>query len=132
MLWNGVGVTTYALLPGMTATVDVPDNAFLSLTAQGGSYLTNNLVSPGNIGKGSLGVFVDGALVSEAAVWEYTDVSKVYRPWAFARALNVTAGSHQIELRGRLLPTTTAGLAFSSDATEPVLQAIMTIVVLRR
>ena len=113
------------------ATIDVPDDAFLVVTIQCGSYLTNGQ-AVGTIGKGALGLFVDGSLASELPVWHYFSTISEFRPWTFTRALNVSAGSHPIELRGRMLPTSTAGLGFSFDATEPVLQAVMTVVVMRR
>ena len=131
MVVNGTGVTTYTLVPGMMTTIDGPDDAFLSVTVQGGSYLTNGQ-SAGNIAKGALGIFLDGTLVSESEVWQYVNSSDGFRPWNIVRALNATSGTHQIELRGRLLETATAGIAFSFDGTEPILQAVMTIVVLRR
>ncbi|MEZ4398954.1 MAG: hypothetical protein R3B06_02990 [Kofleriaceae bacterium] len=49
MVSNVPGVSTFAPLPGMATTIDVPDDAFLVVTIQCVSYLTNK-GAIGNVG----------------------------------------------------------------------------------
>jgi hypothetical protein len=124
------GATNFSAIPGLTITVDVPQNAKLHVDTSGGIQCTGTGAAYSAV---DIAVFVDGSITNaqrRVVAANTTGVAQMIATWSFGRFLLVTPGSHTIEVRaaGGDPAMTTANV---SSASAPQLQGVLTATILK-
>lgn len=121
----------YTLVPGLTQTINVPQNAIVYVATDGGAQhtqtgTTNSLLD--------IGLFIDGALVPSAGqrrlVLSNTPaVAQVVGNWSLSLSRALTPGSHVIQVRAANPGAYTVNV---SSGSAPQLQGQLTVLVIRQ
>lgn len=107
-------VTTPTLVPGLTQTITVPANSFVSIFSDGAFATT----SSASTGQSTIDVYI---YVDGAATWvrryiaaNTTGLGGVYTNWAIGISGTLTAGNHTIEIRAAYVSGSTANVSSNS------------------
>lgn len=124
------GVTNFSAIPGLTITVNVPQNAKLHVDTSGGIQCTGT----GNAYSAvDIAVFVDGSISNaqrRVVAANTAGVAQMIATWSFGRFLLLAPGSHTIEVRaaGGDPAMTPANV---SSASAPQLQGVLTATIVK-
>lgn len=123
--------TAYTPVPGLTQTVNVPANAALLISTDGG-VLSSGAVNTYSVV--DIAVFVDDAAVGQRRIYVgNTSLPQSVGNWALSFASNaLTAGNHTIEVRARNATTPGSVAATVSSASDPLLRGQLTIAIIRK
>ncbi|NVB77566.1 MAG: collagen-like protein [Kofleriaceae bacterium] len=127
---NITGATNYTVVPGLSLTVTVPANAKVHVDTSGGIQCTGTGSAYSAV---DLAVFVDGAISNaqrRVVAANTAGLAQVVSNWSFGRLLNLTPGSHTIDVRAAGVdPSMTS--ANVSSAGAPQLQGVLTVSMLK-
>lgn len=123
----------FTLLPGMSATVTVPANAMVFVTATSGVQTISNAVA--GFSAVDVALVVDGAFLSDAGfervmVLNNGGIGGTIRYFTLAQAVPLTPGTHTLEVQA-------SGLGAGSNTlvgggTSSVLQGALTVMILKQ
>jgi len=122
--------TNYTVIPGLSVTVNVPQNAKLHVDTSGGIQCT----ATGNAYSAvDLAIFVDGSITTaqrRVVAANTAGVAQIVTNWSFGRFILLAAGSHTIDVRAA---GADAGMAVAnvSSAGAPQLQGVLTVTTLK-
>jgi hypothetical protein len=125
--------TLYTLVPGLTATVNVPAGAKVRVDTSGGIQCTatGNAYSVVDVA-----LFVDGALAGPAGqrrvvAANTAAVGQIIANWSLGRAFTLAAGNHTFEVRAVAVDPAAAAANVSSG-TAPQIQGSLAVTILRQ
>ncbi len=125
------GATNFSAIPGLTITVNLPQNAKLRVDTSGGIQCTGTGTAYSAV---DIAVFVDGSITNaqrRVVAANTTGVAQMLATWSFGRFLLLTPGNHTIEVRAAGGdPNMTA--ANVSSASAPQLQGVITATILKQ
>jgi hypothetical protein len=127
--------SAFTAVPGMRLTVDVPENAVLYVSTDGGMDLVNT--SPDASALIDVGIAVDGASPTPAS-YRRTSLrggpSTAYATWNLGHALTVPAGTHTFEVQSRLVDGNVQGTDLDvggGPSTDAALQGQLTVQIMK-
>ena len=122
----------FSTVPGLSTTIDVPENASVMITTSGGVQTTS--MSTTGVSRVDVAIFVDGALVPQggyrrviAANTGGSTSSIAY--WSFGVAYTLPPGSHTITVQSMLQSGNNANVSGNSNS---VLQGALVAAVVKR
>jgi hypothetical protein len=124
------GATNYTNIPGLAVTVTVPANAKVHIDTSGGIQCTGTGTAYSAV---DVAVFVDGSIMNaqrRVVAANTTGLAQVVSSWSFGRFINLTTGSHTIDVRAAGVDPTMAAANVSS-ASAPQLQGVLTVTTLK-
>jgi hypothetical protein len=124
------GATNYTLVPGLALTVTVPANAKVHIDTSGGIQCTGTGTAYSAV---DVAVFVDGSITNaqrRVVAANTSGLAQIVSSWSFGRFINLTTGTHTIDVRAAGVdPTMTP--ANVSSAAAPQLQGVLTVTTLK-
>jgi hypothetical protein len=124
------GATNYTFVPGLALTVTVPANAKVHIDTTGGIQCTGTGTAYSAV---DVAVFVDGSITNaqrRVVAANTSGLAQVVSNWSFGRFINLTSGSHTIDVRAAGVDPTMAAANVSS-ASAPQLQGVLTVTTLK-
>lgn len=124
------GATNYTNIPGLALTVTVPADAKVHIDTSGGIQCTGTGSAYSAV---DVAVFVDGSITNaqrRVVAANTTGLAQIVASWSFGRFINLTAGSHTIDVRAAGVDPTMAAANVSS-AAAPQLQGVLTVTTLK-
>jgi hypothetical protein len=124
------GATNYTNVPGLAVTVTVPANAKVHIDTSGGIQCTGTGTAYSAV---DVAVFVDGSITNaqrRVVAANTAGLAQVVSSWSFGRTINLTPGSHSIDVRAAGVDPSMAAANVSS-AAAPQLQAVLTVTTLK-
>jgi len=121
--------TTYTLIPGLTASINLPNNATVIITTSGGLQCS---VAGTAFAAADIGIHVDGAPSPQAGQQRIIasntqSVGQMITYWSMTKTYTLTSGVHTIDVRAR----DAAGTADANvSGTSPLIQGVLTVTIL--
>jgi hypothetical protein len=125
--------TTFALVPGLTTTIDVPAASVVMIATDGGVATTSTAAT--GFSQVDIVVLIDGALppnggYKRVIAANTTGITGVFAPWSMSVVVTLAAGSHTIEVQA-------GGTAQGANATvsgdvNSVNQGSLSVLVLKQ
>lgn len=121
--------TNFSVIPGLTVTTTVPQNAKLHVDTDGGIQCTGTGTAYSVV---DIAVFVDGSITAQRRIVaaNTTGVAQMLATWAFGRTFSLGAGTHTIDVRAAGVDPA-AAIANVSSASAAQLQAVLTVTTLK-
>lgn len=129
----GVTVTApFTTLPGLTQTITVPTNSAIYVEANGGAMTSSTATAGASVV--DVAVYVDDNLVSNGlfrrvACANTTGLIQMICSWSMAGVVPLSAGSHTITVRARLVSGQSAVVSGDANDTR---QGALTVITLKR
>lgn len=125
--------TSYTLVPGLSLTINIPADAKVRMETNGGLQCTSTGSAYSVV---DLALFVDNTISTTAGqrriVASNTPVvGQMIANWSFGRTYELTAGSHQFEVRA-INVDPSAAPANVSSVGAPQLQGVLTVTVIKQ
>jgi hypothetical protein len=125
--------TSFTVIPGLTTTLTIPDNALVRVETNGGLQCTAAGAAYSVV---DLAIFVDGVASVQGGqrrvvAANTTTVGQMIANWSFGRTYQLGAGTHTFEVRA-IAVDPAAAAANVSSASAPQIQGVLTVTVLRR
>jgi hypothetical protein len=126
---------SFTAVPGMRLTVDVPDNAVLSVSTDGGMGLIDT--SPDKFALIDVGIAVDGAAPTPGSyrrIMMRSSAESAFATWNLGHALTLPAGTHTFEVQSRLVGSNVQGtdLDVGGGNSDPALMGQLTVQIIKR
>lgn len=120
--------TTYTVVPGLTQTITVPSGAMVFVSTNGGVQTVGTGTA---YGIADFAIHVDGTVSNAKQLVvsaNTTGLGNMLDNWSFSTALNLSAGTHTIDLRAKD-GNGTADINVSG--TDPLIRGTLTVLILK-
>jgi hypothetical protein len=131
-----ISTGVFQVIPGLTQVVTVPEDSRIYVSTDGGVAVNSAVTGVSTVA--DVAIFVDGALVSDAAFRRVTATNVSagggivgISNWSMARTLDLDPGPHTIDIRASRPGFSTTSATVSGDTTS-VLQGQLTITILKQ
>lgn len=125
--------TTYTLIPGLSTNVNIPANAHVIVSTDGGIQCTGTGNAYSIV---DLAIFVDGNISTQAGqrrivAANTTGLAQVITNWSFSKSYTgLSAGNHTFEVKAVYPSGTGAATANVSSSSAPQMQGRLSITVI--
>ena len=133
--WFGTGgvtitpTTGFTLVPGLSATIDVPAGSFLFVTTTGGVQATSN--TPAGFSTVDIFLSVDGSLNANGGYRRVEvnngEIGSVFAYWSLATTLQLTPGQHTIAVHAEGVDRSNAVVSGDSSSVRQGTLNILTL-----
>lgn len=132
----GTNSTTYAVIPGLTQTVNVPANSTVYISTDGG--VSVNVTGASSFVLVNVAVYIDGVLQNNGAVRAVfasntAALAGVANNWGISFAADLTPGTHTIDVRAKMSQTNVSNsqVCFVSSNNTLTRQGELTVMILK-
>ncbi len=125
--------SSFTLIPGLTTTLTIPNDAVVRVDTNGGIQCTAAGAAYSVV---DIALFVDGVASVQGGqrrvvAANTTTVGQMIANWSFGRTYQLGAGTHTFEVRA-IAVDPAAAAANVSSASAPQIQGVLTVTILRR
>lgn len=126
-------MTTYTLIPGMSATVNIPAGAKVYVHTDGGLQCptTGSTYSIADIGIAVDGVVSTSGGQRRVVAANTTGLAQMIANWSFGKTYTLSAGNHTFEVKAAYPSGSGASSANISSGSAPQIQGVLTITVIK-
>ena len=126
--------TTYTLIPGLTATINVPDNAVVHVHTDGGAQSTG--ASSSTYSVADIGLFVDEVVTNSGgqrrlAIANTAALAQLIGNWSIDHTYTLPPGNHTFEVKAVSGAGGSSTLNVSSGSA-PQLQGVLTVMIINK
>lgn len=126
--------TTYALIPGLTQTINIPSGSIVYVETNGGVQSTGATSTTYSVL--DIAIFVDGVVSTSGgqrriSIANTSSLAQLIENWSFGRTYSLSAGNHTFQVKAVSGAAGSANANVSS-ASAPQLQGVLTVTILKQ
>jgi hypothetical protein len=127
----GIASTTYTLIPGLTQTINVPANAKVFVSTNGGIQAVG---TGNNHAVADIAIYIDGGLVGAAGQQRViaantTGLANMLANWSFGKSYDLSAGNHTITVMAKDGGGT---LDSNVSGTNGLIQGVLSVLIINQ